>query len=425
MAARRSSWRRAGLLALFVVLVAAIGLSAYWVSRYVGLAELQATGRHRLAAYSNSLEREIAKYAYFPATLALERDVLDLLAAPGDRRRVQAANRYLEALNERAGTLEIYILSPQGTVLSASNWQRADSFIGENLAFRAYYREALEKGAGRLYGVGTTRGVAGYYLSSAIVRERGTVGVAVVKVGLDQLEKSWAAAEAPLLVSDENGVAILSSVADWKYSTLLPLAEAERLALDRSLQYNGRPLRPLGMGILGSLDESAHLVRLDTPAGGPFLAQSQTLPAMPWTLTVFSDLEPVEEMAASHALIAGIGTACVFLCLLLINLRRRHRRDRLAARDALEKAEAEKLAAIGRMCTGVAHELNQPLAALCTLSGNTARFLERGDVATARTNLQRIGELAERMGSITRQLKSFAHPPADDAAAPLGAISHE
>jgi len=54
------------------------------------------------------------------------------------------------------------------------------------------------------------------------------------------------------------------------------------------------------------------------------------------------------------------------------------------------------------------HELNQPLAALRTLSANTARFLERGDEATARSNLERIGQLVDRMGQITSELKNFA-----------------
>jgi two-component system sensor histidine kinase AauS len=49
--------------------------------------------------------------------------------------------------------------------------------------------------------------------------------------------------------------------------------------------------------------------------------------------------------------------------------------------------QAGKLAAIGQMSTSIAHELNQPLAALRTLSGNTVRFLERGALETASTNL--------------------------------------
>jgi two-component system C4-dicarboxylate transport sensor histidine kinase DctB len=73
------------------------------VAQRLGLAEVQATGLHRLELYGASLEREIGKYAFLPGTLELEPGVLDLLAhpAPAAAGRV---NRYLEQLNERAGT---------------------------------------------------------------------------------------------------------------------------------------------------------------------------------------------------------------------------------------------------------------------------------------------------------------------------------
>ena len=102
----------------------------------MGLSELQATGRHRLDLYATSLEREIGKYAYFPATLGLERDVLDLLAHPDNARLTNTLNGYLERLNERSGTLAIYILDRRGKVLASSNWRRGDSFVGEDLSFR-------------------------------------------------------------------------------------------------------------------------------------------------------------------------------------------------------------------------------------------------------------------------------------------------
>ncbi len=76
------------------------------------------------------------------------------------------------------------------------------------------------------------------------------------------------------------------------------------------------------------------------------------------------------------------------------------------AQDGL--LQAGKLAAVGQMSTGIAHELNQPLAALRTISGNTSKFLDRGDYGTVRANLGTIISLVERMGRITGALKSFA-----------------
>src|SRR3954470_24084858 len=73
--------RKFGLLLPGLALLALVsGIAGFRISEAMGLAELQQTGRHRLALYGASLEREIDKYAYFPATLGLERDVLDLVA---------------------------------------------------------------------------------------------------------------------------------------------------------------------------------------------------------------------------------------------------------------------------------------------------------------------------------------------------------
>lgn len=450
------------LLLALAALVAITSLTTYQISQRMGLVELQTTGRHRLDLYTASLEREIGKYAYFPATLGLERDVLDLLTKADDQRLTAEANVYLERLNERAGTLAIYVLDDQGKVRATSNWRRSDSYIGEDLAFRPYFREAMDTGSGRFFGIGTTRSEPGYYLSSALSNDSRMLGVAIVKVGLDQLEQSWSTVEAPVLVADENGVVILSSVPDWKFTTLRTLDEGTRKTFDRTQQYNRRALQPLGVKEMADLSQGARLVQLAKQqqemvstysVAGNFLAQSQPMPGTPWTLTVFSHVNPVDEMSFIRASVAGVTTILLWILASMVYQRRRHLRDRLAAREALQKAhdelerkveertadlsaanqqlqdevvervraertlraaqdeliQAGKLAVIGQLSAGIAHELNQPLAALRTLSGNAARFLERGDETTARSNLERIAQLVDRMGLITGQLKAFAH----------------
>jgi two-component system sensor histidine kinase AauS len=100
-------------------------------------------------------------------------------------------------------------------------------------------------------------------------------------------------------------------------------------------------------------------------------------------------------------------------------------RERRQAEETLRRAQDElvqagKLAAIGQMSTSIAHELNQPLAALRTLSGNTVRFLERGQLDIASANLKTINDLIDRMGRITASLRSFARRGDDQGRASLG-----
>ncbi|HXE41114.1 MAG TPA: ATP-binding protein [Azonexus sp.] len=451
-------------LPIFLLLLALMGLTGFGAHRFaqqLGITDLQATGLHRLDLYTASLDREIGKYAFLPGTLGLERDVLELLEHGERSKLAPRVNAYLEQLNERAGTLAIYVIDAGGHVVAASNWRRADSFIGEDLAFRPYFREALNNGTGRFFGIGTTRGEPGYYLASTLADASRTLGVAVIKVSLEQLEKSWSTVEAPAMVSDENGVIILGSVADWKFTTLRTLDETTRSAFDQTQQYNRRALKPLGLKEIAELDHGARLVSIAKtgpemvsvyPVAGRFLAQSRPLAGTPWTLTVLSHLEQVDDIAQSRAMVAVVGAAFLFMLGLMLDERRRRLKDRLAAREALQKAhdelelkvdertadlsaanqllqdevaeriraertlraaqdelvQAGKLAVIGQLSTGIAHELNQPLAALRTLSGNGVRFLERGDVATTRTNLERIAQLVDRMGLITGQLRTFA-----------------
>nr|MBL8412609.1 sensor histidine kinase [Dechloromonas sp.] len=460
--------RQLPILALFVAMTGLSGFVAHRVAQQLGIAELSATGLHRLDLYSSSLEREIGKFAFLPGTLSLERDVTDLLRHPDERPLAANVSAYLERLNERAGTLAIYVIRADGRVVAASNARRSDSYVGEELAFRPYFRDAMATGTGRFFGIGTTRGEPGYYLASSLGDAETVLGVAVIKVSLEQLEKTWTTVEAPAMVSDENGIVILGSVADWKFTALRPLDDSTRQAFDRTQQYNRRALKPLGIREIAELDHGARLVSIARsgpevvsvyPVTGRFLAQSRPLPGTPWTLTVFSQLEQVDDIAQSRALVAIVCTACLFMLGLVINERRRHLKERLAAREALQKAhdelerkvdertadlsaanqllqeevaeriraertlraaqeelvQAGKLAVIGQLSTGIAHELNQPLAALRTLSGNGLRFLERGDLATAGANLERIAQLADRMGRITGQLRSFARKSTGEA----------
>ena len=47
-------------------------------------------------------------------------------------RRPREVSAYLEQLNERAGTLSIYVINLDGRVVATSNWRRPDSFAGED-----------------------------------------------------------------------------------------------------------------------------------------------------------------------------------------------------------------------------------------------------------------------------------------------------
>ncbi|MDK3026468.1 cache domain-containing protein [Cupriavidus taiwanensis] len=456
----------APLLALLAlaVLVGLAGALGYRYTYDTALARQAERGQVQLRLYTQALESELAHYDYVPGLLSLDERIAALLLRPDDAARSARANEYLSALNTRAGTRVIYVLDAHGKVLATSNWQRPDSYLGEDLSFRPYFRAAMEGQLGRFYGVGTTRSESGYYLSAPLGERDNPVGVAVVKIGLEPLENRWQGADSQMLLTDENGVVILASDPSWKLAALRPLSPEARERLARSLQYNRAPLPQLPLTLVRKLDNgngsdrtgggsSDELVRLRR--GPPMLAQHAALPGTDWQLTLLTNTSQARVAALNSAALAGVLTAFVLLLGAAWNVRRRIINERLAARAALEAANSElerkvaertadlsttnqrlhaevaeriraetvlrqaqdgllqagKLAAVGQMSTGIAHELNQPLAALRTISGNTGKFLERGDYATVRANLDTIIGLVERMGRITGALKSFARKP--------------
>jgi len=93
--------------------------------------------------------------------------------------------------------------------------------------------------------------------------------------------------------------------------------------------------------------------------------------------------------------------------------------ERKRAQKNLEVAEQSlqqqsKLAALGQMSAAVSHELNQPLAAMRTYLAGSRLLLQRKRHEEAESSFHRVEDLLDRMGALTRQLKSFARKGEDD-----------
>lgn len=71
-------------------------------------------------------------------------------------------------------------------------------------------------------------------------------------------------------------------------------------------------------------------------------------------------------------------------------------------------AHAGRIAVIGEMASGLAHELNQPLAALQLYVGSAVDVAANLDAPQLNRHLQRIGEQAERAADIVRGMRAFA-----------------
>ncbi|WP_277962345.1 ATP-binding protein [Pseudomonas sp. RIT-To-2] len=452
---------------LILLLTVSLGYAGYRASLYSGIRALSESGERQLELNGRAVESEINKFTFLPSLLELEGSVSTLLADPDAEGHRQAVNDYLEGLNRRSHSSAIYVLDTTGRVQASSNWRDANSYLGEDLSFRAYFQDAVRGQDGRFYGIGTTTGEPGYYLAHGLEEHGKIVGVAVVKVRMESLEERWQKARLEAFVSDENGIIILSSDPARRLKSVRPLTPEIKEHLARSLQYywfSLTELQPLERETLADGVE-----RLSFPAAGSqrevsYLAQTRELKDTPWHFTLLMPLQDLRREAVIQGVLVAVAFGLVAFFLIAWNERRKVIATRLAAREALEEAnsllerriaertenlrasndrlksqirerrqaeetlrraqdelvQAGKLAAIGQMSTSIAHELNQPLAALRTLSGNTVRFLERGALDTASTNLVTMNQLIDRMGRITASLRSFARRGEDRGRASLG-----
>jgi PAS domain S-box-containing protein len=89
--------------------------------------------------------------------------------------------------------------------------------------------------------------------------------------------------------------------------------------------------------------------------------------------------------------------------------------DVTAEREAEARAiTSARLASLGEMSAGLAHELKQPLQAISLAATNTQAAMDRGDMAAAGQRLQRIIGYTKRAGEVIEHLRRFARGPEDE-----------
>ncbi|WP_162246019.1 MULTISPECIES: sensor histidine kinase [unclassified Aureimonas] len=433
-------------LAMLVVLVAVLVIAAGELARRSTLTGLAEEAVSRLPLAATALRGELDKQRALPAILSEDPTVREALR--GNAAATLLVDEKLRRLQLSTRAAVIYVIDRDGRTIAASNFEETTSFVGRNYRFRRYFEGALAQGSAEQVALGTVSGRPGVYIARRVGASAETAeGVVVLKVELDDLEADWKAGGAPIYVADSRGIVVATSVPDWRFKTLRELSGEEAAEIRDSLQFGTGPLEPL------PLKADSAFPGLVVDAGGrQFVdASAPVVGGLPgWRLhLLLPTVAPVAAAQSLARLVAGLAVALVLAAAALV-LRRLSRRraeraeearraieleakvadrtrdlgaanDRLTAeigeraraearvlslRDDL--AQANRLATLGQITAGVAHEINQPLAAIRTYSENAGLFLDRGDVETARANLATVVGLTRRIAEITDTLRGFA-----------------
>ncbi|MHA6491825.1 sensor histidine kinase [Pseudomonas borbori] len=412
-------------LPILLGLLASIWLAGRYAERRAW-EERSGEARGQLQLYAQSIHTLVERFRSVPEVLALDSDIKALLRAPADRLLREKLNHRLEQLNAAAGSTVLYLLDDQGDTLVASNWRDWSSFVGNNYAFRPYFQDAVRQSSGRYFAVGVTTGIPGYFLSHAVRDEEGRVlGVLVVKLELEELQREWTDQAGVLLVADSYSVVILSNRPAWRFRALDDLDEQARSELVEVRKYAEQALQPLPSTLLRQIDERTQWRRVDGPDGSrDYLWQRLALGNEGWTLHLLLEPKTLVNSVRSYRLAAaGVWMTLAFLLLFLAQRRKTQRlqagiRERLEREVALRTAElreaqeglvhAAKMAALGQMSAAMAHEINQPLTAMQMQLGSLRLLLDSGRQEDVREGLQRIDGLLQRMAGLTGHLKTFA-----------------
>ena len=155
-----------------VGLTALAALLAAWLAgraaEQAALADLRRTAQASLTLHVAALRAEMEKQASLPLALATDPEIVASVGEAADPAVLARVSGRLAEVAGATGAAVIYVIRSDGLTVAASNAGGPTSFVGNNYAFRPYFREALDTGTGSQFALGTVSGRPGYYLARRV-----------------------------------------------------------------------------------------------------------------------------------------------------------------------------------------------------------------------------------------------------------------
>lgn len=422
---RRSRWRRllwGAIGFLFTVATTA----TVWISAYgQALDTLQARTAADLTLASDRVTTQLQIYREL-AVLMVGHPILGQL---NDNSEQQAATTLLRSYADKTGALDIFYADAQGQVLAA-----ADGDVAMGVTSAGYFKRAMQGALAHEPRVLSDGRRVYVFAAPDFGPDNRVRGVLVVAAEVLYLEQSWPGSLPAVYFTTQEGVVFISNRSEllfwYRLKTgpgLTPPADGPRVAPPQIKLRAGHEIWRLGWS--SYLPQNALHLMVD-------------LPLVDMHGEILVDVTPARRLAMLQA--AAVGALCfTAICLMFFTSERRRAlalvnaalevrvknrtqdlqaantqltreiQERKETEAALKRAQSElvrvdKLSALGRMSAGISHELNQPLMAIQQFAENGSAFLARKNTVRAGENLNRISDMATRMGRIIKNMRAFA-----------------
>ena len=411
-------------LRLAVVFVLLIGAGTVYFTNQLLTQRFTETVRNRaelrLTLYVANLMSELQRNSIVPQLLARDPQLIDALNFKDYSRSTQRLLSFVDEI----GAASLMLLDVDGRIVAATDRNR----LGELHKASGFVLDAQRSNDTLFNTVENESGSFSFIYSRRVELQGTTVGVIAVEVDLRKLERGWAGVSDAVFVADSQGRILMTTEPSWR-----GLDEATALAT-----------RSVPSAIERALRATQDWAALPVDAyfqGEAVLRREARVPFQGWRIVTYTGYSSVREKVNGILALQVMGIAILIALLFwmwsrkaasrivsfqresaeLRALNSRLQRE-IAERQRVQKtlevaeqtlAQSSKLAALGEMSAAVSHELNQPLAAMKTYLAGARLLLQRKRPEEALASFQRIDDLIERMGAITKQLKSYARKGAD------------
>ncbi len=335
-----------------VLLLTLLSLLLSWqVRNYVesrAYEGIQRLGEDRLLSYISGIRQTLNHSSHLPYVLSQNQDVRELLS--GRIELLTRVNQFLEQTSQVASAARWLVLDNSGRVAASSHWRDDSDEPGRYYGDRPFFYKAREGELGYYVQLADESRIPGYYLSAPIYANLELVGVAVVMIDLRGLQELWIAAQDRLLVSDEQGLIFLSSLAEWR-NRRLP-ADALLHQPSDSSDIEGGEVLPYRWRHQQLLDGTEARLLLGDDLSG-YLVQSVLLDDLKWRVHFLTDLAAVKQQMRAVTLFCAGASLAVVLLVLLLRERMLRNRSRRETEALILRNEAQQRAIISNTQVGL------------------------------------------------------------------------